>query len=352
MSTASADQNKEIKVSIIVPARNEEHCIAACVRSLLGQAHDSYEVIVVDDASTDRTAEFAASVDARVKVVAAGPLPEGWMGKSHACLIGAQAAKGQWLLFTDADTVHAPHALPTALATAHSTQAALLSYSPRQLTGSWAEKILMPVVFAELATAYRPAEVSDPASPAAAANGQYLLVRAETYWSLRGHAAVASDLLEDVALARLVKASGSRIHFAYAGDLVQTRMYRSAGALIEGWTKNLFLLFPHPASLFTLRSVEQAALVIAFSLALTGASITAVIAAIIAALLLLNIFLRLRRANFNLPDTLFALTGTPFFLVLLLRSHIQGRLVRQIRWKGRVYGPGTAMKAAAAPASR
>lgn len=352
MSIASAVQNKEFTVSIIVPARNEEHCIAACVRSLVGQAHDSFEVNVVDDASSDRTAEFAASVDARVRVIAAGPLPEGWMGKSHACLMGARAATGQWLLFTDADTVHAPHALQTALATADSTQAALLSYSPRQLTGSWAEKIFMPVVFAELATAYPPAEVSDPASPTAAANGQFLLIRAETYWSLGGHAAVASDLLEDVALARLVKASGNRIHFAYGGDLVQTRMYRSVSGMVDGWTKNLFLLFPHPASLFTFRSVEQAALVIAFSLALTGASITAVFAAVIAALVLLKIFLRLRRANFNLPDTLFALAGTPFFLVLLLRSHIQGRLVRQIRWKGRVYGPGAAMKAAAAPASR
>ncbi len=130
-------------------------------------------MIVVDDHSTDRTREIAESFP--VRVIEADPLPAGWSGKCKPCWSGAKVAKGKWLLFTDADTRHSPSSIASGLREAEEHGAALLSYSPKQEVHGFAERALMPVIFAELAATYRPQEVCDPASPVAAANGQYLL---------------------------------------------------------------------------------------------------------------------------------------------------------------------------------
>src|SRR4029078_12593267 len=156
----------------------------------------------------------------------------------------AEKARGEWLLFTDADTFHEKGSLARALAEADEHGAVMLSYSPRQELGSLGERMLMPVVFAELATRFRPREVCDPASPIAAANGQYLLIRRDVYESVGGHGAVAGCLLEDVAIAQRVKEDGGKIRFRVGLEQVSARMYRNLSQMIEGWTKNLVLLFP------------------------------------------------------------------------------------------------------------
>ncbi len=206
-------------VSIIVPARNEEACLAACLESLVAQTGIAHEIIVVDDDSTDRTAEIARSFPG-VELIPAGSLPDNWTGKNNAMSAGAKAAntKTKWLLFTDADTVHQPGSLVRAVAEAEQHGAALLSYSPAQEVHGFWEKAVMPVIFAELATTYPPQAVNDPASPIAAANGQYLMISREAYDAVGGHTTIAADLLEDVALARLVKRSGRRIFFRYAAE--------------------------------------------------------------------------------------------------------------------------------------
>src|SRR5581483_10979273 len=238
-----ADSASPTAISIIIPARNEQACVAACLESLVTQSDVPYEIIVVDDHSTDRTAEIARSFT-KVKVISAPALPDGCTGKNNAVAAGAQVATGDWLLFTDADTVHLPGSLARALAEAQQQGAALLSYSPRQQVRGILEKAVMAVIFAELAATYRPAQVSDPTSPAAAANGQYLLISRDAYQSVGGHGAIAAKLLEDVALARAVKQSGRKIFFRFGGDAVRTRMYRNFSQLREGWTKNLAALFP------------------------------------------------------------------------------------------------------------
>jgi glycosyltransferase involved in cell wall biosynthesis len=242
-------------VSIIVPARNEEACLGSCLESLLAQNGVDFEIIVVDDSSTDRTRAIAESFS-KVRVMSPGPLPSGCSGKCNAAQAGADVARGDWLLFTDADTVHYPGSLARALAEAREHRADLLSYSPRQEVHGIIERALMTVIFAELASTYRPGEVSDPASPAAAANGQFLLITRAAYNAIGGHASVARTLLEDVALAQAVKRSGRRLYFRYGGDMLQTRMYRSLPALWEGWTKNLALLFPQSLRLATRRGIE------------------------------------------------------------------------------------------------
>src|SRR5271166_5643527 len=241
------------EVSVIVPARNEEACLADCLRTLVGQADPTYEIIVVDDHSTDGTRTIAESFP--VRVIAADPLPEGWTGKCNAAWSGAKVAKGQWLLFTDADTKHAPNSIASGLQEAKENEADLLSYSPTQEVGSLSERALMPVIFAELATTYPPKEVSDPNSLVVAANGQYLLIQRGVYDAIGGHAAIATTILEDVELAKLVKQAGYKLCFRYS-DVVTTRMYRSFGEMWEGWTKNLALLFPNPRGLAVRRAIE------------------------------------------------------------------------------------------------
>ncbi len=256
-SVASPSRDNPRRVSIIVPARNEEACVGKCLASLVGQEGISHEILVVNDHSTDRTREVAASF-AGVRLIDAVPLPAGWSGKSNACWTGAQAASGEWLLFTDADTTHVEGSLACAVKEAEEHGAALLSYSPRQEVHGFWQRALMPVVFAELRRVYPPKDVSGPASPIAAANGQYLLIRRDVYFQIGGHAAIAQTLLEDVALARAVKQSGHVIRFRYGGDAVSARMYRSFGEMWNGWTKNLAVLFPSARRLAGRRLAEFA----------------------------------------------------------------------------------------------
>src|SRR6201997_4351875 len=233
------------EVSVIIPARNEEASLCACLESLVSQSGVEFEIIVVNDHSTDRTGEIATSFPG-VRVIEAGALPQGWTGKNNAVTCGAREARGEWLLFTDADTVHLPGSLARALAESKEYSAEMLSYSPEQIAVTFWEMAVLPVVFAELARQYPPSKVSDPASPIAAANGQYILITREAYDAVGGHAAVASEILEDVALAKRVKSAGRKIRFRYAADAVRTRMYRNFAQLREGWSKNLALLFPTP----------------------------------------------------------------------------------------------------------
>jgi glycosyltransferase involved in cell wall biosynthesis len=242
-------------VSVIVPARNEEACLGACLDSLLAQTGVDFEIIVVNDQSTDRTREIAASRSG-VRVIEAGPLDPGCSGKCNAAQSGADIARGGWLLFTDADTVHLPGSLKRSLREARQHQVALLSYSPAQEVHGLIENAVMPVIYAELAATYRPQDVCDPASEVAAANGQYLLITRAAYGAVGGHAAVSHTLLEDVALAKAVKRSGRKLRFRFGGDAVRTRMYRTWRDLRDGWTKNLSLLFPQTLRLAAIRGIE------------------------------------------------------------------------------------------------
>jgi glycosyltransferase involved in cell wall biosynthesis len=320
------------QVSVIIPARNEEANLKTCLESLMKQNDVPFEIIVVNDHSSDRTKEIAQSFPG-VQVIDADPLPTGWTGKNNAVATGARAARTNWFLFTDADTIHLPGSLPRALREARENGADLLSYSPEQIAVTFWEKAVLPVVFAELARQYPPSKVSDPKSPEAAANGQYILVKRDAYEAVGGHAAVASAILEDVALARAIKASGRKIRFRYAADAVRTRMYRNFRQLREGWTKNLALLFPRPGWL-------------ALGTLLLWASLWVVVwaanignrwwnGADVAVFVIL--YMRLQRSNFawdrNILGVLF---GMPMFAYLLLRSkraHAKGN----VSWKGRTY---------------
>src|SRR5271167_1731265 len=231
------------QVTAIVPARNEEAVVAACVESLVQT--EIAEILVVDDASTDRTGEIVAKLAEKypqVRLLKAGPLPQGWVGKNHAVWIGTRDARGKWLLFTDADAVHAPDSAKQALAIARSERASLVSYAPEQVMETWYEKALIPYIYCRLSQFFTYSDVNNPGNPAAAANGQFLLIRRETYDAIGGHASIAGEILEDVALAKRVKETGCRIWFGSGQGVVRVRMYRSFGAMWQGWKKNLYQL--------------------------------------------------------------------------------------------------------------
>lgn len=341
----------QIEVSVIVPARNEEACLARCLGSLTSQTGVGFEVIVVDDGSTDRTRDIALSFPG-VRVVDAGPLPLGWSGKNNAVTAGASAAQANWLLFTDADTEHLPGSLRRSLDEAHTRNADLLSYSPEQEVHGFWENAVMPVIFAELALSFRPEEVSNPNSPVAAANGQYILISREAYDAVGGHSAVASSLLEDVALASLLKQSGRRIFFRFGGDAVRTRMYRSFAQLRQGWTKNLALLFPNPVALAGRRFTEFVAIVgsagVLIDSLLQSRLLSSLLSGSLLLVLLVFLFARIRKAHFSWRANLLALFGLPIFSYLLLRSRISYR-AGGVSWKGRTYKGETGSVATSKP---
>lgn len=335
-----------LQISVIIPARNEEANLATCLESLTSQSGVDFEIIVVNDNSTDSTAEIARSFPG-VRMIDAGPLPPDWTGKNNAVATGAYAARGAWLLFTDADTVHLPGSLARALNEALEEHADLLSYSPEQIAVTFWEMAVLPVVFAELARQYPPKKVSDPASPVAASNGQYLLIRRDVYDAIGGHAAVASNILEDVALARAVKSSGYTIRFRYAADAVRTRMYRNFTQLREGWTKNLALLFPNPGSvsvkIIVLWALPWFLMLLAAEVPLLFGNTTTWVRTgyfsvyVVGGLFLGRNFFRIQRANFDLiMEWLGVFFGMPMFGYLLLRSkraHAKGK----VSWKDRTY---------------
>lgn len=342
-----------IELTVIVPARNEEDCLEACLESLVSQSEEifklgrDWDLVVVDDHSSDRTAEIARGF-AGVTVIVAGKLELGWTGKANAVWTAAKRARGRWLLFTDADTVHEPGNLRRAMHEAQRHKAGMLSYSPRQIVSGLAQRSLMPLVFCELALGYPPAKVSDPKERVAAANGQFLLVEREAYRRLGGHAAVADKVLEDVELAYLAKRRRVGLWFRYAEDALSTRMYRTTGAMIEGWTKNLALLFDNTLALAVWRALDILLLVglpvlavylwnarfAAHSLQWLGAGW------VLALLWVRNLFRfygRVAKSNFSFLNCAISPLGLPLFVWVLYQSWFQHKILKQVSWKGRSY---------------
>lgn len=344
-----------LELTVIIPARNEEQSLGECLQSLVAQSENvfelgrDWELIVVDDHSTDRTAEIARSFQG-VTVMEAAKLEKGWTGKNNATWTAARRARGRWILFTDADTIHEPGDLHRAMHEATRHKSGVLSYSPRQLVSGFWQRTLMPLVFSELALAYPPADVSDPNKRVAAANGQFLLVEREAYRRLGGHPSVADRVLEDVELAFLAKRRRLGLRFRYAPDALSTRMYRSTGAMIEGWTKNLALLFNN-ALATSLWKVLDIVLLVGLpwlavhlwnarfsprSLEWLGAGWVLML---LWARTLFRFYSRVAKSNFPFVDCAISPLGLPLFAALLYRSWFKHRVLKQVSWKGRTY-PG------------
>jgi glycosyltransferase involved in cell wall biosynthesis len=353
VNDTTSSSSHALQLSVIIPARNEEGNLPSCLQTLLVQSDDSFllgrdwELIVIDDASTDRTQAIAvemASQHACVRVMEAPPLELSvngrvFTGKTNACWFGAEQSKGRWLLFTDADTLHEPGDLLRALHEAQEHSVALLSYSPRQIVRGFWQRALMPLVFSELASVYSMAEVNDPTQSLAAANGQFLMVERNAYFAVGGHRAVGRSVLEDVELAALVKSSERGLRFRYAPDALRTRMYFGFSDMVEGWTKNLALLFPYALTLAAWRLLDIALLLLPVILLRLSYLIWWQQTAIwlIWARTLWRFYRRVARSNFSASDCALSVFALPLFILLLVRSWMKHTLLHQVAWKGREY---------------
>jgi glycosyltransferase involved in cell wall biosynthesis len=351
-------QELDFEVSVIIPARNEERSLPNCLSSLLIQSEPGFllgqqwEIIVVNDDSTDKTRDIAAKTAADheggVILLDAPPLDlsnrGGFTGKSNACWTGAQVARGRYLLFTDADTIHETNDISRALREADRHKTVLLSYSPRQIvTGFW-QHAVMPLVFSELASVYPSNQVNDPVSSLAAANGQFILVEREAYFSVGGHRAIGKDILEDVALAQNIKRSSQIIRFRYAPEALSTRMYATTSEMIEGWTKNFALLFPKPVALALWRILD---LLLFFGLPALVLGLYWLVPWQRSVIFLLWIrtlwrfYSRVARSNFPWFSIAVSILGMPLFAYLLIRSVVHHRIRKNVVWKGRTYDTTT-----------
>jgi chlorobactene glucosyltransferase len=338
-------------VSVIIPARNESGTLATVVGSIRASTYEPIEIIIVDDRSTDDTAAQAAALaaaDPRIRLVEGGALPEGWFGKPWACVQGAQAARGDIMVFTDADTRHAPDLLPHAVAALDREQAALLTISPRQRCDTFWERVVMPQVWFLLGVRYHPRAVNRARRARdVIANGQFIMVRRDAYQQVGTHAAVRHEVAEDLALAQAFFRAGLRSYFAFAESLMETRMYESLPHLVEGWSKNIYLggrrSFPEEP---VRRALVPVALTVAMlfwllpPLVLAGAAAglwPALAPAAVLAIALSALFWMLMSFGMRIPIAYGLLypPGSAMVLYIVLRSTWRG--ARRVEWRGRTY---------------
>jgi chlorobactene glucosyltransferase len=238
-------------VSVIVPARNEAATIKSLLSSLLATRYHPLEILVVDDRSTDDTADLVGTMaDPRLRLIRGEELPQGWYGKPWACYQGYCAAQGSLLLFTDADTHHHPELLGRAVGALSEEQAKLVTVSPLQRCVTFWERVVMPQIWFLLALRYHPPAVNRARQERdVIANGQFILTTRAAYEAVGTHKTVRDEVAEDLALAQAYLRRGYKLHFAFAESLMETRMYQNLGQLIEGWSKNVYLggrrSFPH-----------------------------------------------------------------------------------------------------------
>ncbi len=239
---------REPRVSVLVPARDEAQTIGPCVRSLLAQEYPDFEVVVLNDGSRDKTDRVLAGIDSsRLRVLAGQALPGGWTGKTWACRQLAEAATGELLFFTDADTVHDPDTLRQAAAALESSNAGFITAVTRCEVRTFGERITVPFIVWAL-MAMLPLGIAyllRRSRAFSAASGKFLLFRREAYDRIGGHAAVRTEAAEDLALCRRVKAAGIRWRLLDATDCVSARMYGGFGDAAHGFSKNYFALFDY-----------------------------------------------------------------------------------------------------------
>jgi chlorobactene glucosyltransferase len=340
-------------VSVIVPARNEAHNIAQCVSSILSATYPNLELIVVDDSSTDGTADIARAAtrgDPRVRVITCPPLPEGWFGKQWACTTGAKVARGSVLQFTDADTVHCADLVTRSINAMRRTEAELFSVAGRQELGGFWERVIQPQIFAILSTRYGGTEsvtqskrVSDKI-----AGGACIFISRESYNTIGGHASVRTSVAEDLRLAQRSFAAGKKVVLMLGVNQLSMRMYASLREIVNGWRKNvfaggldsvpfgrigktffpLFLLLPPLLELLPVLALILAA----FGLT-TGATVLLWAAISCAATLIWWIVVYVTARENPLYALAYPL-GALVLLYIFLTAVIRGR---RVSWKGRTY---------------
>jgi chlorobactene glucosyltransferase len=342
-------------ISVCVPARNEERNIRACVEAILAQDYPNFEVIVLEDRSSDATGEILLSLappNDKLKVISGSDLPNGWAGKPHALFEASAAARGEWLCFVDADTFLSSTTLSSCYAKAIETDADMFTIMTFQIMGSFWEKVVMPIVMTALSVGFSPRKVNDPNSKDAIANGQFILIKRSVYDAIGGHKSVKDQIVEDKAISERVKWNGYRLIVANGYSMVKTRMYTSLPEMWEGWTKNIYLGLSDRPSLMLLGAFGAfILLVVALFLPLwpllgifwylQGGSWLA-LAVILESLILwvIVIYVRARVAIGMGISPWYAITlplGAAVFAAMMITSTWKVISGKGVTWKGRIY---------------
>jgi len=324
-------------VSVIIPARNEEQRLPALLRSLSSLGYSPMEVLVVDDHSSDGTTAVASAFP--VRLVRVEPLPPGWTGKNFACWQGATVATGEWLLFMDADTEHAPGMLHAVVSMAVDRRLAMLSLLPRQRCETFWERLLLPFAYQQYVTGMGPPVRR---STAGVANGQYILCTASSYRAVGGHAAVRKSVIDDVALAQRYERHRLPTALARGEKVASVRMYEGLNDIAAGFGKNSFrFLLADPASgMLVMLATILASLptgLLVFSAVLRRSSLFKLgMAGYVVCALGIVPWLRL----FGVAPTLAFLhpLGATVFQGIAMRSAWQTVTGQRTTWKGRLVG--------------
>lgn len=343
-------------VSVLVPAKDEEHCIERCVRSLLQQDYPNFEVIVIDDRSGDRTApivETIAREDGRVRLCRVEHLPPGWTGKTHALHAGQQQARGQWLLFVDADTRLHPAGLSVVLRDAVDHQVGMESLLPGLDMVTWWEKIIQPFAGLSLMFFFPLPKVNRPKHVEKGfANGQFILVSRTSYDAIGGHEAVRDKFVEDIHLGRRARMQGQGLRVCLGHEILQVRMYSSLREIIRGWSRifysavdfrpaKLWILF---ASITVFSVLSYAVLILTGSLLIAGVSTPFVYT-------LLTMGIIHQALQTTLMVKIYTLSGSKrryvllriiavFVLLYILLRTIRMCKTHQVVWRGTTYDKG------------
>ena len=357
-------------ISICVPARDEEQNIRRCVESLLAQTYPNFEIIVLDDRSTDSTPRILEELlqttkvattwqprsddFSRLRVIHGSDLPAGWAGKPHALTQASASARGDWLCFVDADTFAAPEALASCYIKAIETKADMFTIMTFQELDSFWEKVLMPLVLTAMSVGFSPRKVNDPKRRDAVANGQFILIRRAVYDAVGGHERIKDQIVEDKALSEQVKWNGYRLVIADGYQMARTRMYTSLPQMWEGWTKNVYLGLRDTPSMLLLGAFGATLALIAalflpawpllgFLWLLKGGGALAL--GVIAKSLIVWAALLWARAAVSHGlgiSRLYALTiplGAGLFAAIMLTSAWKVLSGQGVTWRGRVYRP-------------
>jgi chlorobactene glucosyltransferase len=328
-----------LKVAILIPARNEASVISHTVRAFLHQDYPHFELLILDDHSSDGTIELvrsAAQADPRIKVLQGADLPAGWMGKPYACHQLAQATRADWLIFTDADTQWSPSALSALLYQLQHTQADLLTVWPRQITVTWSERVVVPLMMMVI-MAYLPIIMThySPFATFSAANGQCMAWRRSLYERIGGHTLVANNVLDDVTLARSAKRAGARLRMVTGDSQIACRMYNDWNTVRDGFAKNILAGYGNSIVALLLASVfHWVVFLLPYALLWSPDASTTQLAL---ACLVLGLLIRAISAVYTRQRWLDALS-LPLGVLLMTRIAFQAlawRFRRQATWKGR-----------------
>jgi chlorobactene glucosyltransferase len=237
------EAKKNSLVSVIVPARNEEKYIKNCLSSLLNQYHSNYEIIVVNDNSSDGTLEIVQSFrnTGKIKVFEAGEKPEGWIGKNWPCYIGYQKSRGDYLLFTDADTVHSRHSIQDSLHTLLEEKLDVLTAVPNLLYPTFIVKMVLPILSIFMFSRYSPLRVNDPKVKLGYLFGSFFIISKDVYKKVGTHESVKSEIVEDGALGKKIKECGYRLKMFRGEDLLSAYWARDFHTL---WNSLKRLIIP------------------------------------------------------------------------------------------------------------